>query len=235
MGDRARQRLRDVGGAQADDLDLSLEVGEVDPVVEAAALERIVELSGAVRGNDYRGRLIGGDRPELGHGHGVVGEDLEQEGLELVVSAVELVDQEHGSGAGADCAQQRPLEQELGPVELGHPPLGVDLTHLERPRVEKLPRIVPLVERLPGIDPLVALEPDQLRVDDTGQRLADLRLADPGLPLEEQRAAHREGEEDRGREPAVRQIGLAREGTLDVFDGFEQHLRDRMGAARTSR
>jgi hypothetical protein len=89
-------------------------------VVEAAALERVVELPRAV-GRDHDDRGLGGrHRPELGNGDGVGVEDLEQERLELVVGAVELVDQQHGARAGADRTQQRPLEQELGPVQLGH-------------------------------------------------------------------------------------------------------------------
>ena len=75
-------------------------VGEVDPVVEAAPLQRVVQLARPVRGDHDRGRLVGGDRPELGHGDREVGEHLEQERLELVVGPVELVDQQHRAGAG---------------------------------------------------------------------------------------------------------------------------------------
>ena len=91
--------------------DLALDVREVDPVVEAAALERVVQLAGAVRRDDDGRRNLGRDRPQLGNRDGEVGEHLEQERLELVVGAVELVDEEHGVRARADRLEQRPLER----------------------------------------------------------------------------------------------------------------------------
>ena len=47
----------------------------------------------------------------------------------------------------------------------------LELARLQRARVEQLARVVPLVERLRRVDPLVALEPDQLGVEDAGERL----------------------------------------------------------------
>ena len=56
------------------------------------------------------------ERAELGHGDRVVGEDLEQERLELVVGAVDLVDEQHRRrhraervGLVGDGPQQRAL------------------------------------------------------------------------------------------------------------------------------
>ena len=45
-------------------------------------------------------------------------EHLQQEGLELVVGAVDLVDQQHGARPGAQRVQQGPLQQELRPVQV---------------------------------------------------------------------------------------------------------------------
>ena len=153
----------------------------------------------------------------------VKSEHLQEERLELVVRPVELVHQEHGLRAGPDRPQQWPLDEELGPVQLGDALAGADLALLEGARVEELARVVPLVERLRGVDALVALEPDQVGVEDARERLADLRLADAGLALEEQRAAHGRGQEDGRREPAVEQVRLGPEGLLDFGDGSEWH------------
>ena len=78
----------------AHDLQLARGVGIVDPVIEAAPLQRVVDLARAVGGDDDDRRLLGLDRAELGHRHLEVGQDLQQEGLERLVGAVELVDQE---------------------------------------------------------------------------------------------------------------------------------------------
>ena len=76
----------------------------VDPVVQAAALERVVDLAGPVRGEDHPRRPGGLDRADLRHGDLEVGQDLEQVGLELLVGAVDLVDQEDRRGAVASAS-----------------------------------------------------------------------------------------------------------------------------------
>src|SRR5262249_31844494 len=81
----------------------------------------------------------------------------------------------------------------------------------------------PLVQRLRRVDSLVALEADQLRVEQAGEGLRDLGLADPGLALEKQGATQLQGEQDRRREAPVREIvGLA-EADLQVLDRTESH------------
>ena len=64
--------------------------------------------------------MIGGcvarDRADLGDRHGGLGEQLEQERLEVVVGAVDLVDQQHRRPrAGVlERPQQRPPDQVVG-------------------------------------------------------------------------------------------------------------------------
>ena len=63
--DLAGERLGDLGGPRAHDLELALEARVLDPVVEAAPLERVVELAGAVGGEDDDGRDRGLHGAEL--------------------------------------------------------------------------------------------------------------------------------------------------------------------------
>ena len=93
--DVARERVGNLRRAQPDDRELALEVGMRDPVVEAAALQRVVHVARAVRREHDDRRHLGAHDAELGHRDRPVGEDLEQERLELVVGAVDLVDQQH--------------------------------------------------------------------------------------------------------------------------------------------
>src|SRR5215210_3888538 len=95
-GDLSGQTLFGVGDPETDDLHLPLEAGVLDVMVEAAALERVVDLAGAVGGKDGDGRTLGPDGAELRDGDGEVGEDLQQERLELVVGAVHLVYEQDG-------------------------------------------------------------------------------------------------------------------------------------------
>ena len=68
-------------------------------MVEAAALQSVVDLARAVGGDDDDRRLLGLDGTEFGHGDLEIGEDFEKKGLECLVGAVEFVDQEDGRGA----------------------------------------------------------------------------------------------------------------------------------------
>ena len=79
--------------------------------------------------------------------------------------------------------------------------------------MEDLAREVPVVERLGGVDALVALQPDQRQVERLGERLGQRGLAGAGLPLEQQRALHREREVgDRGELVVAQVPGPARAG-----------------------
>ena len=63
-------------------------------MVEAAPLERVVDLARAVGGQDDDGRFRGADRAQLGDGDLEIGQGLEQEGLEGFVGPVKFVDQQ---------------------------------------------------------------------------------------------------------------------------------------------
>ena len=161
--------------------------------VEAAALEGVVDLAGPVGGQDGDRRTVGPYRAQLGDGDGELGEDLQQESLELVVGPIYLVDEQyrwHGPVV-LQRLQQRPADQELPGVELvleagpvfGHSQglCGAD--------VQELPRVVPLVDRLVNVYALVALEPNEGRIKDARQHLRHFRLADPGFAFQKKRAA----------------------------------------------
>ena len=64
-------------------------------MVEAAALDRVVQVARAVRGEDDRGRVGRAHRADLRDRDRGVRQQLEQEGLEVVVGPVDLVDQQH--------------------------------------------------------------------------------------------------------------------------------------------
>src|SRR6184192_1389615 len=61
----AGQLLGDLRHAGRDDLVLAIHGGVIDPEVQAAALEGIVDLAGSIRGDDHRRRLISLDGADL--------------------------------------------------------------------------------------------------------------------------------------------------------------------------
>ena len=128
------------------------------------------------------GGVMRAHRADLGDRDREVGEHLEQERLELVVGAVELVDQEHRAGALANRLKQRPLDEELLAEELGGPPLRIGRAVLDRASVQQLAGVVPLVQRLARVDALVALQADELGAERGGERPRASVLPTPGSP-----------------------------------------------------
>ena len=189
-------------------------------MVEAAPLERVVQLARAVRGEHHERPPPRGDRAQLGDRDREVGQELEQEGLELVVGAVDLVDQQHDGlrGIGLQRLQQRPAQEELAPEQLAR----------LRPRLggadgQQLALVVPVVDGVVEVDALVALQADQARALRLGERARHLRLPHARLALEQQRLLQRGGEEDGGGEAPVGEVSHPDQGPLDVLDGGEGH------------
>jgi hypothetical protein len=178
-----------------------------------------VELARAVGGEDDRrapGRLDGAD---LGDRDLEVRQHLEQEGLELVVGAIDLVDEQHHGLLGGDRLQQRPADEEGRPEQL----LLVDGALLRGADVQQLAGVVPLVDGVRDVEPLVALQADHAGARGARQRLGQLGLPDPRLALQQQRLLDRQRQEDGRREPPLGQIGLFEERVLQLADGLEAH------------
>ena len=171
-------------GTREHDLELALEARVVDPVVEAAALQGVVNLAGPVAGQDHPGREHGPDRANLGHRHLEVGQDLEQVRLELLVRPVDLVDQQDRGHAvvGIERLEERPADQEVGPEDVvGRGPGGFAAC-LEQPDLEHLARVVPLVDGARDVEPLVALQADERSSSVAARTLASSVLPTPASP-----------------------------------------------------
>ena len=178
------------------------------------------------------GGTCGAERAELGHRDRVVRQHLEQEGLELVVGAVDLVDQEDRRRplAVVDRLQQRPPHQEALGVELVFERVGgcvrADLARgLGRAQVQQLAGVVPLVHGLRDVEALVALQAQQLAPGPAGEHLGHLGLADSRFAFEQQRPVQRLREEDRRREALIGQVVVRGERIAHIVDGLGRVLR----------
>ena len=215
-----RESLGNPGNAEPHDLDLALDRRVPDPVEQRPALERVVQLARPVRREDHRRSGARRDRPELGDRDLEVGEDLEQERLELLVGAVDLVDQEHDRLVAVDRLEQRPPDQVLGPEEL----LLANRALLRGADVEQLARVVPLVDGVSDVEALVALQADQPCAEHARERLRRLGLPDTGFALEENGLRQRERQVERGRETAVGQVVSVAKRVLQLVDRRELHI-----------
>src|SRR5207237_10594007 len=131
----------------------------VDPEVEAAAAQRIREVAGPIRSQDDVRTFWSPDGAELRHGDLEVGKNLEEERLELLVGAVDLVAQQHGRASRVrDRLQQRALEQERLGEDLRFRLRDGSAVALLQTDVEELLGVVPLVERGRSVEPRVALQ-----------------------------------------------------------------------------
>src|SRR5262249_7757610 len=105
----ALPRFRDAG---PDDPDLLLETRVLDVEIEAAPPERVPDLARTIRSQDHVWHVLGAERPELRDRDLEIGEHLEQERLESVVGAVDLVHEKHRrSLPPGDRSEERSLEQ----------------------------------------------------------------------------------------------------------------------------
>src|SRR6187549_3387813 len=88
---------------------------EFDPVVDAAALESVMNFAGPVGCDDDDGGMSGGECAELGDGDLPVGQELEEKTFKFLVGAVELVNEEDGRAVGMifDGLKERSLEQKF--------------------------------------------------------------------------------------------------------------------------
>src|SRR5680860_796380 len=190
---------------------------ELQPVVEAAPSERIVQVTASVRREDDDRRLLRGERAQLGDGHRRLTEELQEQSFELVVGTVDLVDQQHRRFRTVvpNTTQDRALLKELLTEQVGLAQLLV--LRLSQPDREQLTLVVPVVEGLVRRQPLVALQPDQGQPQRFRENLGRLRLSDSGLTLEQQREAELHRQVDRGRRTFVREVVVVGEATSYVF------------------
>ena len=173
-------------------------------------------------------------RAELGDRHLEIGEHFQQERLERLVGAVELVDEQHRRAGriGRQRFQQRPPHQEALGENIGGQPLAVDAFGFGDADRDHLRRVVPLVERRGDVEPLVALQPHQPPPERRRKHFGDLGLADARLAFEEQRAAHLEREIQHGRKRPVGHIIGRREQVERGFDRGWQLCGHRLGHER---
>src|SRR5581483_3145014 len=229
------EALGDAVDLQAHDLELLRAIREVDEEMQAAALQRVGHLARVVAGEDDEREVKRADRAELGYAHLEVRQDFQQKRLELGVRLVDLVDQEDARVLRADGAQQRPRQDEAVAEEdvvLARDPVDrlaertraadhlADLV-LQDLRVEKLLRVLPLVEGLRLVEALVALEANQLVAERAGQHLRELRLADAGGSLDEDRLPHLRREVDDRPDRVARDVLSGREPLDDVVYRLE--------------
>ncbi len=82
----------------------------VDPQVQTPPAQGVAEVAGPVARQDHVRDVARPDRPDLRDAHLEVGEDLQEERLELLIGAVHLVDQQHGCPVGGNGLEQGPLQ-----------------------------------------------------------------------------------------------------------------------------
>src|SRR5215210_1556056 len=129
-------------------------------MIETAPLERVVDLARAVRSEDDDRDVLGADGADLGDGHLEVGEELQEEGFQLLIGAVDLVDEEDGSAlvSGVDRLQERSLEEELLGEEIVADRLPALATgRFDGAQIEHLAWVIPLVDRGRRVESFIAL------------------------------------------------------------------------------
>ena len=206
---------------------------EGDVQVQAAALEGVGDVPRVVAGQEYHGGGARLDGAYLGDRDLVVGENFQQQRLELVVGLVDLVDQQDGALVLLHGLEQRArLEEILGVKDIAElvqalygfrQPLGaleqVSQLLLQHLGVQQLLAVFPFVQGLGLVQALVALQAYQLGVEQFGGGLGQLGLADAGRALHQDGLAQLEGQEYGGGYLGAAYIAEGFEASLDLRHG----------------
>ena len=128
--DFPRQAVAGFGRAGSQDGHFAGKSGVVDPMVEAAAFQRVMNFAGAVRGENYNRRLGRTDRSKFGDCHLEIGKSLKKKGLERRIGAVDLVDQKHRGTAGlwAHSCQERAFDKIIFGKKFGSQGIAVGVS-----------------------------------------------------------------------------------------------------------
>ncbi len=89
----------------------------------------------------------------------------------------------------ANRLQQRSLEQEFLAEDIRPDPFLVDAARLLESHLQHLAGVIPLVKRRLRVETLVALQADQVRLQEFGQHLREFGLAYARFALQEDRLA----------------------------------------------
>ena len=168
------------------------------------------------------GRRARRDRADLRDRDLEVGEHLEQERLELLVGAVDLVDQQHDGLGALDRLEQRPADQELRPEQLlprrPSPPAprgcagaGASSSTRRRRARRRGPRSTGAGSAAPG--------------SARASAFAASVFPTPASPSSSSGFSSRKREVERGREPAVGQVVRLAQRALELVDRLESHFR----------
>ncbi len=103
----------DIGDFRQYDLPFALGGRIVDKMIQAAALERIVQLANTVGRNNDNGLVLGLHRAHFRYGDLEIGKYFKQKGLELLISPVNLIDQEHHLFLAAHGLKQWPGDEKF--------------------------------------------------------------------------------------------------------------------------
>src|SRR6185436_10346485 len=147
---------------------LFLERGVLNPLVQTASFEGVVYFTCAVRREDDQRRLTRPKRSQFWNRDLEFGEQFQQKPFELLVGAIDLVDEQDGGprARGIDRLQEWPLDEERVAVELVMRAGAIDrFGRVENAQFEQLTRVVPFVERVSDVEPLVALEANQIGLE----------------------------------------------------------------------
>ena len=195
-----------VGKPGRKDTDFAVLARVFHVVIDAPPPERVAQFPGAVGGQENQRYALGREGAEFGNGDLIIGKDFQEIGLEFLIGAVDLVNEENDGIFRLDGFEQGAAQQIVLLKNVVLALLGGQILALGNLDGQELPLIVPFVNGGGDIETLVALKPDQPPAGDLGHRLADLRLADARFAFQQQRAVQFPHEGDRRRQLPVRDI-----------------------------
>ena len=215
------QPARDAGRARFKNFRLARGVGIIDPMIDAAPLEGVVNFTRAVAGDhDDRPRRRP-DGAELRHADLKIRENLQRIRLEALIRPVDFVDQQNRGtgGAGLQCLENGALDEKAPRKNIGGDGVPAALPVMfGEADFYHLSGVIPLIDGGRSVQPFVTLQAQERALQLARQGDGELALADTALAFQQKRAAELEAQEQRRRQAAVGDIVAAPQQRAHVFN-----------------
>ena len=192
-------------------------------MVQAAALDSVVQLAGAVAGQNRYWRANGFDGADFRNADLIFTQILKQKCFKWFIGAVYLVNQQHTTRRWRlQSLQKRTANQIPVLVNLA---LNVGSTAfaLSRPHVQKLRCIVPLIKRFALLQAVIALQANELALECDTESLCQLCLAHTRLAFQQQGPLQLECQKYSSRQAAVCKVASVLQGSCQSVNGLEEN------------
>ena len=194
----------------------------INPVVQAAALQRIVYVARAVRGKNHNRWGGGFECSQFGNGYLEVGKNFQQVSLKLIVCTIDFVNQQHRRCVAlVNGAKKCALNEKALVVQLAFQFISFLVccfsACFSSTQMQQLSRVVPVVYGLSRINAFVTLQANEFATSHGCNHFGKFSFTNARFAFKQQRSLQGERQVHRSCEAFFGQVVLFGEGCSNLF------------------